>query len=274
MSTETQAIHRAREVFHAARRIVVFSGAGLSAESGIPTFRDVGGIWERFPPEHFATLPGLARMFFAHPDRVREFVSAGIGDAVRAEPNAAHRAIAELERRREVTVVTQNVDGLHQAAGSQVVHELHGTLFALQCDRCGGRSDLSREDLREVVDRLAVPLPRLGRRMRLARLLRPLLPRCRTCRGRMRPAIVFFGESLPAGAWKASEQACLRCQAMLVVGTSAQVYPAAMLPSLAHDAGARIIVVTMDPDFTADWVGDLVVGPATQVVPQILDAVR
>jgi NAD-dependent deacetylase len=271
--TDTDAIRSAREILAAARKIVVFSGSGLSAESGIPTFRDVGGIWERFRPEDFATIQGLIRMFVTQPDRIREFVYLGIGDAIRAEPNAAHRAIAELEQRRPVTVATQNIDGLHQAAGSRNVFELHGTLYALQCDQCGWRTDLSKDTLSSMIGQLAEPLPRVGRRLRLARLLRPLLSRCSVCRGRMRPAIVFFGEGLPPDAWKGAEQACLQCRAMLVVGTSAQVYPAAMLPSMAHNVGAKIVVVTLDPSFTAPWTDCVVVGPAAEVVPTILGAV-
>lgn len=265
-------IEHARRIFNNAQRIVVFSGAGLSAESGIPTFRDEGGIWDKYPPADFANLPGLARMFLTQPDRLRQFVSAGIGDAVRAEPNAAHKAIAELGQRKQVTVVTQNIDGLHQAAGSKTVHELHGTLYALQCDACGIKTDLSRDRLRRLTESLAEPLPRFGRRLRLARLLQPLLPRCRVCKGRMRPAIVFFGENLPPDAWQGAEQSCMRCQAMLVVGTSLEVYPAAMLPTVAHQIGAKIVIVTTDAKFTANWADCIVVGPAAQVVPEILAA--
>ncbi len=267
---QCDALTSARHIFAGARRIVVFSGAGLSAESGIPTFRDEGGIWERFPPEEFATLIGLTRVIITQPDRLREFVYAGIGDAVRAEPNDAHLAIADIERRKPVTVTTQNIDGLHQAAGSTTVHELHGTVYAVQCDQCGWRKDLPRQQLHAMVEQLAEPLPRLGRRLRLARVLGPLLPKCEVCRGRMRPAIVFFGESLPPDAWQSSEDACRRCDAMLVVGTSAQVYPAAMLPMIAHEAGAKIVVTTLDPKFRAAWANVLVVGPATQTVPAIL----
>jgi NAD-dependent deacetylase len=269
--SDPELIRLSRQIIANAQRIVVFSGAGLSAESGIPTFRDEGGIWEKFPPADFANLQGLARMFLTQPDRLRQFICSGIGDAVRAEPNAAHRAIATLEKRRKVTVITQNIDGLHQAAGSTTVHELHGTLYALQCDQCGWQKPLSRDTLRELTQALVEPLPRVGRRIRLARLLRPLLARCSECKGRMRPAVVFFGESLPPDAWQAAEQACLRCQVMLVVGTSLQVYPAAMLPTIAHEVGARIIVVTMEPQHTTPGADYTIVGPAAQIIPDILE---
>lgn len=270
--TDQDAIRRARQIIAQAERIVVFSGAGLSAESGIATFRDEGGIWERFPPEDFAEVPSLIRTFMTNPDRLREFIAEGVGDAARAEPNAAHRAIAELEQRAAVTVVTQNIDGLHRAAGSVTVHELHGSLFRLACTRCCRREDVPREALREMADRLAEPLPRLGRRTRLVRLLLPMLRRCSSCRARMRPDIVFFGEQLPTDAWQAAHAATGRCDAMLVVGTSAQVYPAALLPMLAHDSGATVVVVTLEADFAARWADHVIVGPAATVVPEILRA--
>lgn len=268
--TDTDVIERAGEIIATAERVVVFSGAGLSAESGIATFRDVGGIWERFPAQDFAEVSGLIRTFMTRPDRLAEFVAEGVGDACRAEPNAAHLAIAELAGRVDVTVVTQNIDGLHREAGSEVVHELHGSLFRLECTRCHRQEPVSREALREMADRLTEPLPRVGRRTRLIRLILPVVRRCSSCRGRMRPAIVFFGEQLPPDAWQASQTACSHCDAMLVVGTSAQIYPAAMLPMLAHDSGAKVVVVTLDTDFAARWADHIVVGPAATVVPQIL----
>jgi NAD-dependent deacetylase len=268
--SDTDALGRAREIFASAERVVVFSGAGLSAESGIATFRDEGGIWERFPPEDFAEVPGLIRTFVTSPDRLREFIAEGVGDAARAEPNAAHRAIADFERRAAVTVVTQNIDGLHREAGSTAVHELHGSLFRLRCTRCDRQEDVSRAALREMADRLAEPLPALGRRTRLIRLLLPMLRRCGSCRARMRPDIVFFGEQLPADAWQPGQEASAHCDTMLVVGTSAQVYPAALLPMLAHDSGAKVVVVTLDPDFVERWANHVVVGRAATVVPQIL----
>ncbi len=271
---DNAAIDRAREVFASARDIVVFSGAGLSAESGIPTFRDVGGIWERFPQEQFAEISGLIRTFMTQPDRLRAFVSEGVGDAARAEPNPAHRAIAGLEKSRNVTVATQNIDGLHQEAGSTKVHELHGALCRLQCTTCGREEEVTRAELRELAERLREPLPSLGTRTRLIRLILPLLRRCGVCHGRMRPAIVFFGEQLPVDAWESAQLAAARCDVMLVVGTSATVYPAALLPQLADDTGSKIVTVTMDPNFNAPWADIVVVGPAAAVVPQIVEAVR
>lgn len=114
-----------------ARRVVVFTGAGVSAESGIPTFRDAGGFWDRFPPEVFASWSGLRRVAVSQPRRVAEFLEALLDPIVRAVPNPAHRAIADLQRHAETVVVTQNVDGLHQAAGSRAVLEVHGSFYRL-----------------------------------------------------------------------------------------------------------------------------------------------
>lgn len=271
---DNDAISQAAERLSAGQRLVVFSGSGLSAESGIPTFRDEGGIWERFPPEDFAEIPGLIKTFLTHPDRLREFVAEGIGDAARAAPNAAHAAIAELQERRQVTVVTQNIDGLHQDAGSKTVHELHGSLFRLKCTRCQHRVDLSRQEIRDLSERLGEPLPMPAKRRRLIRLMLPLLRRCGECRSRMRPDIVFFGEQLPAEAWQQAQVASMHCHGMLVVGTSAQVYPAAMLPAVAHDSGAKVVVVTLDPRFEARWANQIVVGPAAEVVPAIVGEIE
>src|SRR5262245_19479436 len=110
-----------------ARHVVVFTGAGVSAESGIPTFRDAGGFWQEFPPEEFANWAGLLKIAALHPHRLAEFLLAVIEPIAAARPNAAHRAIADLERHMNVTVVTQNIDALHQAGGSTVVKEVHGT---------------------------------------------------------------------------------------------------------------------------------------------------
>ncbi len=269
----SDAIERARDAMAQARHICVFSGSGLSAESGIPTFRDEGGIWERFPQEQFAEIGGLVRSFLTQPDRLREFVAEGVGDAARAAPNEAHVAIARTEQKRRVTVATQNIDGLHQAAGSETVHELHGSLFVLQCTGCGWRRELGRETMRQLAADLSEPLPLVAKRTRLTRLLLRLLPRCEVCRARMRPAIVFFGEQLPQDAWHAAQTAAVDADAMLVVGTSATVFPAAMLPAIAHDTGAKIIVATLDADFVAPWADVTVVGAATETVPAIFEGV-
>ncbi|MBU68456.1 MAG: NAD-dependent deacylase [Cupriavidus sp.] len=222
-------LEAARAWVHAAQNIFVLTGAGISAESGVPTFRDaLTGLWARFDPEELATeeayrrQPALVWQWYQHR---RELVAA-------AKPNPAHYALAELARRKSVTLVTQNIDGLHQQAGSEHVVELHGNLFANKwLDGCG-RCDT------------VPPVPGEP-------------PHCALCGAMMRPGVVWFGEDLPRVARFRADHAAQHCDLCLVVGTSGLVYPAAALPGLAKEHGARVIVVNPQPsalDDTADLV--------------------
>lgn len=241
-------LQTARDLVRSARHVVVFTGAGMSAESGIPTFRDPGGVWDQFPPERFATVSGLTSVYRREPDELRRFLYVGMHSLLQAEPNAGHLAIAQLAGATPVTVVTQNIDGLHQRAGSTVVHELHGSMFELYCTQCNRGQRASVDQLRNMVDRLADPLPATAARRRILRILHPIIPKCAHCRGRVRPTVVLFEEMLPPRAWNPAEQAASDCDLMIVVGTSATVHPAALLPELARRVGARIILVNKDPD--------------------------
>jgi NAD-dependent deacetylase len=214
------AIERAREVLAGARHMVALTGAGISAESGVPTFRGAGGLWESHRAEELATPEAFARdplLVWRWYDWRRGLVSA-------ARPNPGHEALVRLEARcASFLLVTQNVDGLHTLAGSRSVLHLHGDLWTLRCTRCGA----------ERVDRTA-PLPELP-------------PRC-ACGGLERPGVVWFGESLPAGAMDRAADAIAESDAVLVVGTSGVVYPAA---SLVHVAFHRDIpVIEVNPDDT------------------------
>lgn len=229
MVVDAADLEAARAWVHAAQNIFVLTGAGISAESGVPTFRDaLTGLWARFDPEELATeeayrrQPALVWQWYQHR---RELVSA-------AKPNPAHYALAELARRKSVTLVTQNIDGLHQQAGSEHVVELHGNLFADKwLDGCG-RCDT------------VPPVPGQP-------------PHCALCGAMMRPGVVWFGEDLPRVARFRADHAAQHCDLCLVVGTSGLVYPAAALPGLAKEHGARVIVVNPQPsalDDTADLV--------------------
>lgn len=181
------------------RRVVAFTGAGISAESGIPTFRGAGGLWRDFRPEELATPEAFAR----DPALVWEWYEWRRGLVRRAEPNAAHRALARL---RDSVVVTQNVDGLHERAGSRDVIELHGSLFRVRC----------------VVEQIARPAPDpFGK----------IPPRCE-CGALLRPDVVWFGEMLPEGAFERAAREVREADLLLVIGTSGVVYPAAGLVSL------------------------------------------
>lgn len=260
-------LDRAVEVLASARRIVAFTGAGMSAESGIPTFRDAGGLWQRFPPDQFANWKGLTRLAERDPRHLAEFLEAVVAPLAAAEPNAGHRALTELARHAEVTVVTQNVDGLHQAAGSPIVWEVHGSLVDIVDDDGDTLFVLDRSRLRHLASRLG----RLARQSRasasgaFALALRRFYGRKG---GRAyRPSIVLFGDAMPELAWSEAVDACGRCDCLLQVGSSTTVYPAAFLPAQARAAGAAVITIDPRPgDGDALWLS----GKAGEVLPVLV----
>lgn len=200
--------------------VVVLTGAGVSAESGVPTFRGEDGLWRNYRAEDLATPSAFAR----DPKLVWEWYQWRRELIAACRPNPAHDFIARLERehRGDFLLVTQNVDGLHRLAGSTKLVEVHGNIWDVRCSACG----LSREDR-------TLPFPELP-------------PRCDECRGLLRPGVVWFGEALPEEAIGRAFAAAERCDLMLVVGTSAVVYPVAYLPQLAKRAGAYVIEVNPD----------------------------
>ncbi len=233
-------IDSARRIIADGRRIVCFSGAGLSAESGIATFRDATeGLWAKYDPTLLASPEGFA----ADPQLVTDWYASRRRTVAEAQPNPAHRALAG---RDDIVNVTQNVDDLLHRAGAEQVIQLHGRIDA---DRCHGGCGHW-----EVVS-LAEP---------------PGLRDCPDCGQPMRPAVVWFGEALAPQHWQAAEMACRDCDTLLVIGTRAVVYPAAGLIGLAKSAGARIIVVNAQPT-EAGRIADVeVLGPAGEVVPELL----
>ena len=232
-----------RERIRTAERVVVFSGAGVSRESGLDTFRGAGGLWERMRPEELAT----PEAFGADPAKVWRWYAWRYRQASEAQPNPAHAAIARLETLfPAVMVVTQNVDGLHQRAGSRSPLELHGTITRAVCERCGGGRDMG-EAVAESSERP---------------------PLC-SCGGRFRPAVVWFGEMLPeaavARAWRLAEA----CDVLLVVGTSGTVWPAAELPYVARRGGARVIEVNPEPSELTPAADLFLQGRAGAILPRL-----
>lgn len=224
--------------------VVVFTGAGISKESGLATFRDALGLWEGLDPATVATPEAFAR----DPIGVWRFYDARRRVAAAARPNAAHRALAALEATgRPFLLATQNVDGLHERAGSRAMMRLHGSLWRLRCTGCGSEADDAR-----------VPLD-------------PLPPRC-DCGAILRPAVVWFGELLPSDAFAAAERAARNASLCLVVGTSALVYPAAALPEAALAAGAVVVEVNTEPTPLTPHVHETLRGPAGEVLPALLRA--
>jgi NAD-dependent deacetylase len=221
-----------------ARAIVSFSGAGLSKASGIPTYRDAGGLWTQGSNLRFSSIDALRD----DPLGFLDFWATRCSELERAVPNAAHRALAELDGRvADVQHITQNVDGLLARAGCGVVHELHGSLARYRCDACG-----------------AGPwAPRL---------------RCPSCNAFARPDVVMFGELLPMGTFAAAELAAKRSEVCLVVGTSAVVYPAAGIVETAQGRGSRIVVINVEQS-EIDPLADAVLrGPAEEILPALIAA--
>ncbi len=243
----------ARDALQRAERVVIFTGAGVSAESGVPTFRGPGGLWKEFRPEDLATPEAFAR----DPRLVWEWYAWRRGLVAACAPNAAHRAIAVwMARRPGVTLITQNVDDLHERSareagapdGAPGVLKLHGSLFSDRCSRCAHAAPAGPVDA-------ASPAT---------------LPRCPGCGAVLRPGVVWFGEMLPAGVLEAAGAAAARSEICLVVGTAGAVHPAARIVHAARGAGARIAVV--DPgatayDDVAEW---RFTAPAGEVVPDLL----
>lgn len=234
-----------------ARRVVVFTGAGVSAESGIATFRDaLTGLWSRFDAQALATPDA----FQAHPDLVWGWYEWRRAQVLRAAPNAAHHAIAALARHvPELAVITQNVDDLHERAGSRPVTHLHGSLHAPRCSRCNVPQAFPP----------AIPQePDAGRRI--------APPACTACGALVRPGVVWFGESLPAQAWRDATLAAQQCDLLFSIGTSALVYPAAELPRLAIASGATVVQVNPAATPLDTLTHHNLRGAAADVMPQVL----
>lgn len=231
-----------QDTLRAARRVVALTGAGVSAESGVPTFREAQtGLWEQFDPEELAT----PEAFFRNPRRVWAWYFQRRRLAERAEPNPGHRALAEWEQRVErLPVITQNVDGLHQRAGSSEVIELHGNIH---------RDRATEKPCDAVSDE-------------------PDLPCCPETGRLLRPDVVWFGEMLPAGAMEAAIDSIRSADLVLTVGTSAMVQPAASLPLEAVERNVPVVEINPEPTpFTpvADW---SLRGPAGEVLPRLVQA--
>ncbi|MGM9489466.1 SIR2 family NAD-dependent protein deacylase [Ideonella sp. YS5] len=237
---------RLRERVQSARRIVVLTGAGMSAESGIPTFRDaLSGLWARFDPAQLASEPG----FRADPKRVWSWYAERRAGVRAAQPNAGHLALGDFARRHpgRLTVVTQNVDDLHQRAGNTDAIRLHG--------------DILQDHWLEPCPRRGGPACEPGR----ATPGEP--PSCGDCGNLLRPGVVWFGEDLPASALQQAESAVAAAQLMLVVGTSGAVWPAAGLAGLARQGGAWVVILNPDATEIDDDAHEWLRGTAATLLP-------
>jgi NAD-dependent deacetylase len=236
---------RAADVLRSAGRVAVLTGAGVSAESGVPTFRGANGLWEGHRIEDVATPEAFER----DPTLVWRFYNMRRSKLWTVRPNPGHHALAAMEQRwgeDRFTVCTQNIDGLHRAAGSHHVLELHGNLARVRCTGCRYLEERRGEDL-------------------------PELPACSGCGALLRPDIVWFHEMLPHQVWREAAESATECDCFLVVGTSAVVHPAAGLVDLARGVGARVIEVNLEASAVSARVDVHLQGKSGHVLPHLVE---
>lgn len=229
-----------------ATRVAVLTGAGISQESGLHTFRDAqSGLWAQYRPEDLATPGAFAR----DPKLVWDWYAHRRQSARGASPNAGHYALVEMEGKiEEFTLITQNVDGLHHAAGSKKILELHGNILNVRCSECGTFADDWSEDIEAV-------------------------PRCKKCNGLLRPDVVWFEESLPREQLDAAVHAARACQVFFSIGTSGVVQPAAALAYTAKNEGAVVVEINADPTPLTPTVDFAFHGKSGEVLPDLIKAV-
>ena len=243
-----QLIQRAAEDILRAKKTIAFTGAGISVESGIPDFRGAQGLWQKYDPEEYAHIDA----FHSNPEKVWRMIKDMFSLVMTAKPNPAHIGLAELEQMGLLSsVITQNVDGLHQAAGNTHVIEFHGSHKTLSCPKCSTKiegTSLTLEDLP---------------------------PRCSRCSSLLKPDVVFFGEPIPWEAQIMSMKESKSCDAVLVIGTSAVVYPAATIPIEAKERGATVIEINMESTpLTGEISNYLIAGSAGEIIPAIVEEVK
>ena len=241
------AIEDAAVLLRNAERAVVLTGAGLSTPSGIPDFRSEGtGLWSRDEPLEVASLS----TFRVAPERFFNWFRPLAGQIFQAQPNAAHRALAEFEHSGRLrTIITQNIDALHQKAGSQHVIEMHGTLRTLSCTNCFKQFESD---------------PFLGPYIETGKI-----PQCLNCNGILKPDVILFGEQLPLSAWSEAQRAARQCDLMVVAGSSLEVLPVAGLPMQALDRGAHLIIINNTPTYLNVRADVVILDDVATTIPEI-----
>ena len=238
-------IKEAARILSEAKRIVAFTGAGTSAESGIPPFRGEGGIWNKYDPDALDI-----EYYYRHTQEswkiIRE-VFYNYFNNMNVKPNPGHEILAKWEKEGRLTcVITQNIDDLHTVAGNTVVYEFHGNMSRFVCIKCGRKVDAKSLKLTE----------------------KP--PHCAHCDGLMKPDFIFFGEGIPEDAYYGSVRAAENCDAFVIIGTSGQVSPANMIPGIAKRNGAKIIEINMEPSTYTHYVTDVYLqGKSGEILPKI-----
>jgi NAD-dependent deacetylase len=226
-----------------AEKIVFVTGAGISQESGIPTFRGKDGLWRKYDAMQLATIDA----FYENPKLVWEWYEERRKNILAAQPNAGHVTIADLQKYKQVRVLTQNIDGLHQRAGSNHVYELHGSIITIKCTVC---------DFKEKITGTFQELP----------------PRCK-CGNMLRPDVVWFGEALPQKVWSEAMIHANSCNLMFVVGTSLAVSPANMLPLYARQNGATLVEVNPEETPMSESMDLSIRLPSAKALPELLSIV-
>jgi len=259
-------------IIHERGPVCVLTGAGVSVDSGIPTFRGTDGLWRQYPPSLFGHTPGLIFTFACFPKWFQSFLRDTIKTFVQATPNDTHTLLATLEQQGLLSgIITQNVDQLHQDAGSQHVVEVHGNFFRSVCKTCKRQDTLSKDALRAFLNELeGQPLGRI----KLFKKLKQDLFTCPSCGGARRPDMVFFGDPLDTSTWQ--EAICLvkHNKVMLVLGTSATVYPVAELPHIAREAGATLIEINPTPTALTPFVDLYIPDTSSRALRLLVDDER
>jgi NAD-dependent deacetylase len=231
-------INKVAKMIAAARKTVIFTGAGVSTESGIPDFRSPGGLWTRFDPDDF-TIDKYLHSCETRRKMWKILLEGGL--MANAQPNAAHRAIAEMEKMGKLSsIITQNIDNLHQKAGNDpaFVYELHGNMQWMICLDCGKKYP---------VDLLIQKIPSAD-----------FVPECSNCGGILKPDVIFFGESLPQQTLMSASQEAQECDLFIIIGSSLSVYPAAYLPMYAKRARAQVVIINIGPTLQ-DNIADVII---------------
>lgn len=235
-----------RQLWRPDIQVCILTGAGVSAESGVPTFRDKDGLWQKFRPEELANMGAFLR----NPDLVWDWYQHRRKVVREVTPNAGHYAMAEMEKYfRSFTLVTQNVDGLHARAGSKSVLEVHGNILRSFCVEC---REFASEDYL----------------MGLAETGKAVCPACE--KGLLRPDVVWFGEMLPQEIFAQAEDAARSCELFFTIGTSGVVYPAAGLPLLARESGAYVVEINPQPTEISRYMSEVLTGPSAVILPELV----
>lgn len=241
-------MQNAAEIIKDSNHITVFTGAGISVESGIPPFRGENGVWNKYDPSKFAI-----DYFYDNPEHSWELIKEVFYELYnKAKPNKAHKVLAEWEKQGIINaVITQNIDGLHQRAGSNEVYEFHGTTSKLVCLSCKQKFNLDNED-------------------DVSELLADSPPRCPKCGGLLKPDFIFFGEGIPQKAYKSSIKETKIADLFLIIGTTGEVMPASLIPQEASSKGAKIIEINIKPSNYTNNITDVFLkGKATEVLKKL-----